>query len=319
MNPAPHHRTAAPIRIVALGVAWIALGAAAVPAHAVTIDFESPPLGGLARMVVDPYIVPGVTFVAAPGGEVGIVRNDATSACVDPPDADQKLGTAPAGSGAIGLSTYTIRANFSPYLAGAVQVAAEFQALAGSTLSVLLYNNYGYLVASKTETALPGDGTCGYPGNPRARKTVTAIGNGTVAYALFDVEPNSNVFVIDDVFYSSGRIIAIREGSGGGNEPMIALGIPSGSGPFLSITPNPARAGDGRIAFRVPAQGEVDLAIFDAEGRRIRSLLAGAAASAGHVVWDGLDDAGRPATAGIYFVRLESGATRETGRLTLIR
>ncbi len=322
MHPATCRRPPTRFAFFIVALASIALVIATSPASAVTIDFETPSLGGLDRMVVSPYFAPGVSFVAVPQGittgEVGLVKNSATSACVEPADANQKLGGAPAGSGAIGLSDFTIRANFSPYLTGPVQVSAQFQTISGSTLRILLYNNYGYLVASKVETALPGDGTCGFPGNPRARRTVTATGGGTVAYALLDVEPNGVVFVIDEFRYATG-IIALRERPESGSEGSVAFGAPAAMGLGLSLAPNPARAGDARIGFRAPTGAPIDLAIYDVAGRRVRSLLAGGETRVGIVAWDGLDDAGRPLAAGAYFVRLEGGGTRETGRITLLR
>ncbi len=300
-----------------------ALALAAPPARAASVDFETPSLGALDRMVINPYVATGVSFVAVArgvtSGEVGLVKNSATSACADPPDANQKLGTAPAGSGAIGLSDFTIRANFSPYLSGLVQVSAQFQTISGSTVRILLYDNYGYLMTSAIQTALPGAGTCGYPGTARARRTVTATGHGTVAYALLDVEPNGVVFVIDEFRYATG-VIAVREGAEGESEATaVAFGAPAAMGPSLSVAPNPARAGEASIGFRAPSGSPIDLAIYDVAGRRVRSLLASGAPHAGSVAWDGLDDAGRPLGAGAYFVRLEGGGTRETERITLIR
>jgi hypothetical protein len=68
--------------------------------------------------------------------------------------------------------------------------------------------------------------------------------------------------------------------------------------------PNPAH-GAAAIGFELPRAGHASLAVFDAQGRRVRSLLEGAQpAGRGAVRWDGADDAGRPLGAGLYFARL---------------
>jgi len=77
--------------------------------------------------------------------------------------------------------------------------------------------------------------------------------------------------------------------------------------------PNPS---SGAVSFRVtlPREGQVDLAIYEPGGRRVRSLLRGSR-SAGEFtqLWDGRSDAGTDVRPGLYFARLEnSGITRVT-------
>jgi len=53
----------------------------------------------------------------------------------------------------------------------------------------------------------------------------------------------------------------------------------------------------------------------------VRTLLDGVARNAGaHVgVWDGRDDAGRPAASGAYLVRLRAAGRTTAGKFTLVR
>jgi flagellar hook assembly protein FlgD len=52
------------------------------------------------------------------------------------------------------------------------------------------------------------------------------------------------------------------------------------------------------------APGRVEVAVFDAGGRRVSTLLAGRLEAGHHpVVWDGEDATGARAPAGVYFVR----------------
>jgi hypothetical protein len=89
---------------------------------------------------------------------------------------------------------------------------------------------------------------------------------------------------------------------------------------LIANDPNPFSAST-TIRFDVPASGgRVKLAVFDVNGRRVRTLEDGFVAGGAQTSrWDGLDAAGRPAASGVYFCRLEaSGATQST-KLMLVR
>jgi hypothetical protein len=172
-----------------------------------TTDFETPSLGDSARRIVNPYTAAGVTFTADQmtlGDEVvGLVKNSATSACVEPANTDQKLGTGRSSlstDGRIGLSGFPIRATFSrPLAAGPrpVTVSVTFQALAETSLRLRLFDPSGTEVASMIKAAAPAAGDCGLPGGPRAATVVTATSARPVAYAVMDTVEGDRVFVID--------------------------------------------------------------------------------------------------------------------------
>lgn len=70
--------------------------------------------------------------------------------------------------------------------------------------------------------------------------------------------------------------------------------------------PNPA---ESRVtfAFDLPADGPVEMGVFDAAGRRVRSIHSAVMTAGRHTAsWDGLDDAGRPVAPGIYFCELKA-------------
>lgn len=74
------------------------------------------------------------------------------------------------------------------------------------------------------------------------------------------------------------------------------------------------------IPFSLRSGGMVELAIYDASGRRVRGLVKGALPSGGHeVFWDGKDDRGRPVASGIYFARLGYTGGCATLKLVLVR
>ena len=69
-----------------------------------------------------------------------------------------------------------------------------------------------------------------------------------------------------------------------------------------------------------PARGrDVSGEVFDLQGRRLRRLHARAGLDGGGaVVWDGRDEQGRAASAGLYLVRLADGRSTSTIRTLLL-
>ncbi|MBN2172322.1 MAG: carboxypeptidase regulatory-like domain-containing protein [Candidatus Krumholzibacteriota bacterium] len=89
---------------------------------------------------------------------------------------------------------------------------------------------------------------------------------------------------------------------------------------LLGAVPNPFNPATA-IRFGLPAAGPVTLRIFDVNGRLVRTLAAARPFAAGvHAVsWDGRDEAGRPASSGIYLYRLEAGGIRLAGKAVLLK
>jgi len=74
------------------------------------------------------------------------------------------------------------------------------------------------------------------------------------------------------------------------------------------------------ISFTLPAQQDVQLAVYSARGRLVRRLLTGQYEAGVHrVVWDGQDATGRLAASGVYFYRLQTGNTNLTGKMVLAK
>ena len=83
--------------------------------------------------------------------------------------------------------------------------------------------------------------------------------------------------------------------------------------------PNPFNA-TTTIAFQLAAPAAIELAIYDAIGQKVRTLITGhLAAGRYRSEWDGRDDAGRTVASGPYFYRLHAGAYLATKHLTLIK
>lgn len=87
-------------------------------------------------------------------------------------------------------------------------------------------------------------------------------------------------------------------------------------GPSL---PNPFRA-ETRIRFDLPQTAPVTVIIYDLQGRRVRTLLAGRAAGGPHALtWDGRDDGGNAAASGVYLCRVSSQGREQTRKLLRLR
>ncbi|NKB71929.1 MAG: T9SS type A sorting domain-containing protein [Candidatus Latescibacteria bacterium] len=83
--------------------------------------------------------------------------------------------------------------------------------------------------------------------------------------------------------------------------------------------PNPFNSGTN-IPFHLPADGSVELAVFNLAGQRVATLLQGDHQAGHHTIaWDGRDDQGRPLASGLYLYRLQTDAARQTRKLLLLR
>ncbi|MEK7329725.1 MAG: FlgD immunoglobulin-like domain containing protein [Candidatus Eisenbacteria bacterium] len=96
---------------------------------------------------------------------------------------------------------------------------------------------------------------------------------------------------------------------------------PAGAGARLALSaprPNPSR-GETRLTLELGSPGRAEVAVFDAAGRRVRTLLAGGLEPGRHVVaWDGMDESGGRAGAGVYFVRARVASGEATRRVVRV-
>jgi len=79
--------------------------------------------------------------------------------------------------------------------------------------------------------------------------------------------------------------------------------------------PNPSSS-RVMLQFRLERDGRTALSIYDAKGRRVRSLADQVRAAGWNAVeWDGRDDKGRVVHAGTYFARLEAAEGQKTEKV----
>jgi hypothetical protein len=84
-------------------------------------------------------------------------------------------------------------------------------------------------------------------------------------------------------------------------------------------TPNPFNPAT-KIAFALDRAGPVQLAVYDLQGRRIRTLIDEPLAAGPHdLMWDGRDDAGHQAASGTYVYRLTTNGSTLSHKMTLVK
>jgi hypothetical protein len=115
---------------------------------------------------------------------------------------------------------------------------------------------------------------------------------------------------------SSWEALEAIPGGGSGTAAPIS---PAPAAPALRVFPNPTRGGT-RVAFAAARPGPVQLDVVDVTGRLVRRLTREAAAGGNATMeWNGRDAAGRPASAGVYFVRLTTGEGTSAAKVSVIR
>ena len=83
--------------------------------------------------------------------------------------------------------------------------------------------------------------------------------------------------------------------------------------------PNPFNPAT-RIPYALTDDADVVLVIYDASGRRVRTLVREFQTAGFQTAeWDGRDDAGTPVGSGVYFYRLHAGGFEATRKMVLVR
>jgi len=179
-------------------------------------------------------------------------------------------------------------------------------------------------LAGRYTTSASGNGAQVPAGAPGYEGTQAAWVRESVSLSAYDGAPSLRLrfrlradgfeerdgAYIDDIAVmrlTDGGTVSAPEGPSG---LTTSLGPPS---------PNPTRAGV-RLAVSIGRAGDVELAVLDVLGRRVRTLIAGdAPAGRTEVTWDGLDGAGAPVPAGVYVLRLATPDAVATSRVVVAR
>jgi hypothetical protein len=89
---------------------------------------------------------------------------------------------------------------------------------------------------------------------------------------------------------------------------------------IVSVTPNPFNP-KTTLRFMLPAELPVTAEVYSVAGARVRVLADGELFDAGdnRLVWDGMTDAGTPASSGVYFIRVETPVGAKVARAVLLK
>lgn len=114
----------------------------------------------------------------------------------------------------------------------------------------------------------------------------------------------------DDIGVYYVYTIAGVEALAGTPDPRVAI---------RKVFPNPFNPST-KIEFSVPKEAPVSVRVFDVQGRGVATLV-NKPMSPGiyRVAWNGKTDAGRDLASGVYFAQIQSGGSRQSVRLTMLK
>lgn len=188
--------------------------------------------------------------------------------------------------------------------------------------------NYAYFLCQPAlgngtgEYPILPSGSCGNMENLFFEKTLGTLGPGETAeyefYQWGGYAQNRNALatLLDD---DAARIAPDPAWVPSLEEDPSALGDALAGSEIRSVTPNPFRQST-EVHLDLATSGPVSLALFDIQGRRVRTLVDGALTRGRQVVtWSGTGEDSAPLSAGVYFLRLETESGLTVRKLTLER
>jgi hypothetical protein len=86
-----------------------------------------------------------------------------------------------------------------------------------------------------------------------------------------------------------------------------------------SVHPNPFNP-ETTVEYSLQSTERVVIGVYDVRGSLVRRLVDQSMSAGEHrVTWNGVDDAGRSASSGIYFVRMTAGSYTESGKIVMLK
>ena len=154
----------------------------------------------------------------------------------------------------------------------------------------------------------------GTAGNISLDPLFCGSGNPFDPYTLLDISPCAPEFN-PDCGLLGARSVACLTPTGVDDLPVSASTVA-----LEQNSPNPFNP-QTTIAFYMPSQAAVRLAVYDVSGRLVDVIIDNEIVAQGRneVVWRGRDMSGRVVSAGVYFYRLEAGSYNETKRMVLVK
>jgi len=126
----------------------------------------------------------------------------------------------------------------------------------------------------------------------------------------------------DDAVMAGGSYrykIGVIEGDNEYLSPVADVRLPGAKIELAQNVPNPFNP-QTTIRFTLPANERVALAIYNANGQLVKTLVSDDRASGTYnVTWDGHDSRGNAVSSGVYFYRLSAGKFSETRKMVLLK
>ena len=108
--------------------------------------------------------------------------------------------------------------------------------------------------------------------------------------------------------HDDDETVSVRNRAQRPTDPVLCQNYPN---PF-----NPETA----ISYGLSSREKVSLTVYNASGRKIRTLLEGVQTAGRHeIVWDSRDDAGRDVPSGLYFCRIQCSSYSKAVKMILMR
>jgi hypothetical protein len=144
----------------------------------------------------------------------------------------------------------------------------------------------------------------------------------SVRFRVFDADAREERAIVEAVAFQADAMVGTVEA------PYLLTPRPLGIGDpgYLpdrcllgQAFPNPFNA-TTQIGYGLPAEGKVELVIYNFLGQKVRTLVSGVQ-PAGYrtVTWDGKDQRGRPVATGVYIYVMKAGAFRDVKKLVLLK
>jgi len=108
----------------------------------------------------------------------------------------------------------------------------------------------------------------------------------------------------------------MKRGKGGGQSgEVVSLPVKE----VFAVYPNPMND-RAQVEYSLKSPGTVDLSVYDVMGRLVRKVVHSSQPAGVHkVAWDGRNEEGKPASGGVYFVRLTSPGVSKTTKVVVVR
>jgi hypothetical protein len=151
----------------------------------------------------------------------------------------------------------------------------------------------------------------------RVRLRARAV-DADAALSLLRELPHRTTFYLAGTFLlplvTTDAMVRVGAGGQAAAAPTPRVGLSA-----LRVAPNPFNPRT-EIVFEAARAGAAEVDVYAIDGRRVRTLWRGEiTAGTWRSDWDGRDDAGLSVAAGVYLVRLRSGAETHVARAALVR